>query len=63
MYIRFIHVYVLLVVESMLTNPMYNCYMHCKNKIVKITNLLVSTVARYSGNFNLIGRLGCYDYI
>ena len=32
---------------------------HYKNKIVEITNLLVSTVAR---NCNLIiGRVGCYD--
>ena len=35
---------------------------HCKNKIVKITNLLVSTVARNSGNCNLIGHVGCYGY-
>ena len=35
--------------------------MHCKNKIVKITNLLASTVARNSGNCNLIGCVGCYD--
>ena len=35
---------------------------HCKNKIVKITNLLVSTVARNSGNSNLIGCVGCYGY-
>ena len=35
---------------------------HCKNKIVKITNLLVSTVARNSGNCNIIGRVGCYGY-
>ena len=33
-----------------------------KNEIVKITNLLVSTVARNSGNCNLISRLGCYGY-
>ena len=33
-------------------------YIHCENKIVKITNLLVSTVARNSGNCNLIGRVG-----
>ena len=38
--------------------------LNCKNKIViKITNLLVSTVARNSGHFNLIGRIGCYGYI
>ena len=32
-------------------------------KIVKLTNLLVSTVARNGGNWIiiLIGRLGCYD--
>ena len=35
---------------------------HCKNKIVKITNLLVSTVARNNLNCNLIGRVGCYEY-
>ena len=28
---------------------------HCKNKIVKITNSFVSTVARNNGNCNLIG--------
>ena len=31
------------------------------NQIVKITNLLVSTVARNSGNCNLISHVGCYD--
>ena len=36
--------------------------LHCKIKIVKITNLLVSTVARNNGNCNLIGRIGCYGY-
>ena len=37
--------------------------LNCKNKIViKITNLLVSTVARNSGHCNLIGRIGCYGY-
>ena len=35
---------------------------HCKNKIVKITNLLVSTLARNNLNCNLIGRVGCYGY-
>ena len=35
---------------------------HSKNKIVKITNLLVSTVARNNLNCNLIGRVGCYGY-
>ena len=37
--------------------------MHCKNKIVKITNLhvLVTTVSRNNGNCNLIGRVGYYD--
>ena len=29
---------------------------HCKNKIVKMANLLV---ARNSGNCNLIGHIGC----
>ena len=33
--------------------------MHCKNKIVKITNLFVSTVAR---NYNLIGCVCYYPY-
>ena len=32
-------------------------------KIVKITNLFVSTVARSGGNYNLIVHVGCYDYI
>ena len=36
--------------------------LHRKIKIVKITNLLVSTVARNNGNCNLIGRVGCYGY-
>ena len=36
-------------------------YLHFKNKIVKITNLLVSTVKRNSGNYNLISHVGCYD--
>ena len=31
-------------------------------KIVKITNLLVSTVARNNRNCNLIGRVCCYGY-
>ena len=34
---------------------------HCKNKIVKITNTFVSTVARNSRNCNLISHAGCYD--
>ena len=29
-------------------------YQHCKNKIVKITNSFVSTVARNNGNCNLL---------
>ena len=33
-------------------------FLHCKNKIVKITNLLVSTVARNSRNCNLIDGYG-----
>ena len=58
--------------NSMIHNYCYICiYMqilisgmeqHCKNKIVKITNLLVSTVARNNGDCNLIGRVGCYGY-
>ena len=36
---------------------------HCKNKIVKKTNLLVSTVARNSGNCNkLVMHVSCYGY-
>ena len=35
----------------------------CENKIVKITNLLVSTVTRNSGNCILIGCVGYYDWI
>ena len=35
---------------------------HCKNKIVKITNLLVITDARNNLNCNLIGRVDCYGY-
>ena len=35
---------------------------HCKNKIVRITKLLVSTVARNNLNCNLIGRVGCHGY-
>ena len=38
-----------------------HAYTHCKNKIVKITNLLVSIVARNNANYNLIGYTGCYD--
>ena len=41
-----------------LSHPLPECQ-HCKNKIVKITNLLVSTVVRDSGNYNLIGHVGC----
>ena len=37
--------------------------MHCQNKSVKITNLLVSIAARNSVNYSLIGRVGCYDYM
>ena len=33
---------------------------HCKNKIVEITNLFVSTVARNRENCNLIGGVGCW---
>ena len=35
--------------------------LYCKNKIVTITNLLVSAVARNSGNCHLIGCVSCYD--
>ena len=40
----------------------YHYVYHCKNKIVKITHLLVSTVARNSGNCYLIGHVDCYGY-
>ena len=36
---------------------------HCKNYIVKITNLLVSTVARNSINFNVVGHTGDCGYM
>ena len=34
--------------------------LHCKNKIVNITNSFVSTVARNNGNCNLIGYVGLH---
>ena len=34
---------------------------HCKSKIVKITNVLVSTVARNNKNCNLIGHVVVMD--
>ena len=37
--------------------------MHCKNEIVKITNLMVSTVARNSIHFNLLFHTGCCCYM
>ena len=37
--------------------------LHCKNETVKITNLLVSTVARNSINLNLVCNIGCCGYI
>ena len=39
-----------------------NLFLHGKNTIVKITNCLVNTVARNSGNCNLIGCLDFYGY-
>ena len=33
-----------------------------QNNIFRINNLLVSTVARNSGNCNLICHVGCYEY-
>ena len=42
------------------TNNVYCNSLYCKSKIVKITDLLVSTVASNSGNINLIGCVGCY---
>ena len=46
--------------EDQILHQITNAY-H-KNKIVKITDLLVSTVARNSGNCNLIGRVG-FDWM
>ena len=43
----------------MYTHMYVQFQLHCKNRIVKITNLLVSTVTRNSGNCNLIGCVGC----
>ena len=45
-------------------SPMINeCWTPQSNhKDVKITNLLVSTVTRKSGNCNLFGHAGCYAY-
>ena len=37
--------------------------MHSKNEIVKITKLLISTVARNSINCNLVCNTGCSGYI
>ena len=39
------------------------CTYHCKNKIVKITNSFVSTVAMNNGNCNLISHVASYDCI
>ena len=36
---------------------------HCKNEIVKTTNLLVSTAARNSINFSIVCDTGCCGYI
>ena len=44
----------------MCTQKLENACNYIAKKIVKITNLLVSTVARNSGNSNLFGRVGCY---
>ena len=37
--------------------------LHCKNKIVKMTNVLVSTAVKNSRKCNLIVHVGCYDYM
>ena len=44
-----------------LSEKLHQLILHGKNKMVKITNLLVSIVARNSGNCNLIHRVGFYD--
>ena len=44
-----------------LYNNIFTPCLHCKNKIIKITNLLVSTVTRNSRICNLISHVGCYD--
>ena len=44
----------------MCTQKLENACNYIAKKIVKITNLLVSTVARNSGNSNLFGCVGCY---
>lgn len=41
------------------TNNVYYNSLYCRSKIVKITDLLVSTFARNRGNCNLIGRYDC----
>ena len=33
---------------------------HCKNRLVKITNVLDSTVARDANNYDFIGHTGCH---
>ena len=49
--------------QQPLMDKFLHCILHCKNKIiVKVTNLLVSTVAKNSENCNFIGRVGCYGY-
>ena len=62
-YIHRLHTYIYMYINT--CNSIYlrglNITLHCKNKIVKINNLLVSTIARNSGNCNLAGRVGCYD--
>ena len=52
--------YYLVQLQGIAANFNLVCYLHCKNEIVKISNLFF-TVARNSGNVNLIGCVGCYD--
>ena len=33
-----------------------------KNRIIKVTDLLFSTVSTDGGNYNLIGHVSCYGY-
>ena len=46
--------FILMIINRTLLLVEYWTIAHCKNKIVKITNLLVSTFKRDSGNCNLM---------
>ena len=50
--------FILMIINLTLLLVEYWKIVHCKNKIVKITDLLVST---FSGNCNLIGHVGRYQ--